>query len=95
MLEHRKKSMSAIVAKMRMAGLAPAFSTWKSYVHRGQIQQHVEEKLTLEERVEAQQQQVQRVQRVLNKAQASALRKMRNAGYLGKGTERCGLSGGV
>lgn len=94
-MEHRKRSMTAIVAKMRMAGLAPAFSTWKSLVHRGKIQQHVQEKLTLEERVEVQQQQVRRVQRVLNKAQASVLRKMRNAGYLGKGTEQCILFGAV
>ena len=82
-MEQRRRSMSTMVAKMRMAGLAPAFSTWKSYVYKGVIQQHVEQQITLEERVEKQQETVRRVQRVLNKAQAAAVRKMRNAPYLG------------
>ena len=86
-MEHRRRSMEAMINKMRMAGIAPAFSTWKAFVYREVIQHHVEQKMTLEERVEKQQQVVQRVQKVLNKAQASAVRKMRNAGILGAWTK--------
>ena len=88
-MEHRQKAMAAIVKKMCFAGIVPAFSTWKHHVHRRQILQHVDQRLSLEEHVQRQKETVLRVQRVLHKAQAGAVRKMRNAGYVGAWTKWC------
>lgn len=93
-MEHRKRSMAAMVAKMRSAALGPAFRTWMTYVHREHVAVQMERAAVLEQRVEEQQVKVMRVQKVLSKAQVRAIRKMKNAGILAAWTKWRDFMGG-
>ena len=65
---------------MKLAGLAPAFSTWKGYIFRHVAAQQVEVREVLEQKVVTQREVVERAQRVMHKAQAKALMRMMSAG---------------